>query len=83
MHTELELLVHLGLTPREALAAATSNYAERFGWHELGFVEAGRREDLLVLAADPTLDITNSRKIHSVILEGVILDRDALLSGFR
>jgi hypothetical protein len=80
MHTELELLVRLGLTPREALAAATSNYSERFGWHELGLVEAGRRADLLVLTADPTVDITNSRKIHSVILEGVILERDALLN---
>jgi hypothetical protein len=83
MHTELELLVRLGLTPREALAAATSNYSERFGWHELGLVEVGRRADLLVLAADPRVDITNSRKIHSVILEGVILDRDVLLSAFR
>jgi amidohydrolase family protein len=83
MHTELELLVRLGLTPREALAAATTNYSDRFGWHELGLVEAGRRADLLVLAADPRVDITNSRKIHSVILEGVILDRDALLSAFR
>lgn len=79
MHTELELLVRLGLTPREALAAATSNYSERFGWHELGLVEAGRRADLLILAADPTVDIANSRKIRSVIVEGVILDRDALL----
>ena len=80
MHTELELLVRLGLTPREALAAATSNYSDRFAWHELGLVEAGRRADLLILAADPTADITNSRKIHSVILDGVILDRDALLA---
>lgn len=79
MHTELELLVRLGLTPGEALAAGTSNYSERFGWHELGFVEAGRRADLLVLAADPTVAITNSRKIHTVILDGTILDRDALL----
>ena len=83
MHTELELLVRLGLTPREALAAATSNYSERFGWHELGLVEAGRRADLLILAADPTADITNSRKIRSVIVEGVILDRDALLKGHQ
>ena len=83
MHTELELLVRVGLTPREALAAATSNYSERFGWHELGLVDAGRRADLLILAADPTVDITNSRKIHSVILEGVILDRDALLNASR
>jgi hypothetical protein len=79
MHTELELLVRLGLTPREALAAATSNYSDRLAWHELGLVEAGRRADLLILAADPTVDITNSRKIHTVILDGTILDRDALL----
>jgi hypothetical protein len=83
MHTELELLVRLGLTPREALAAATSNYSERFGWHELGLVEAGSRADLLIVAADPTLDISNTRKIHSVILEGVILDRAALLNAPR
>ena len=61
-------LVRLGLTPREALAAATSNYSEQFGWHELGLVEAGRRADLLILAADPTTDISNTRKIHSVVL---------------
>jgi hypothetical protein len=83
MHTELELLVRLGLTPREALAAATSNYSDRFAWHELGIVETGRRADLLILAADPTVDITNSRKIRSVILDGVILDRDALLKAPR
>jgi hypothetical protein len=79
MHTELELLVRLGLTPREALAAATSNYSERLGWNELGLVEAGRRADMLILTADPTTDITNSRKIQWVILDGVILEREALL----
>ena len=79
MHTELELLVRLGLTPRESLAAATSNYAEQLGWNELGLVEVGRRADLLILTADPTKDITNSRKIRSVILDGVILDQEALL----
>jgi len=81
MHTELELLVRLGLTPREALAAATNNYSDRLAWHELGLVEAGRRADLLILSADPTVDITNSRKIHTVILDGTILDRDALLQA--
>lgn len=83
MHTELELLVRLGLTPREALAGATSNYSERLGWNELGLVEAGRRADLLVLNADPTKDITNSRKIRFVILDGTILDREALLKVDR
>lgn len=83
MHTELELLVRLGLTPREALAAATNNYSERFGWHELGLVQAGRRADLLVLAADPTVDISNTRKIQVVILDGIVLDRDVLLNKAR
>jgi hypothetical protein len=80
-HTELELLVRLGLTPREALAAATGNYCERLGWCELGFVTSGRRADLLILAADPTTDITNSRKIRSVVLDGEVIDRQGLLSG--
>lgn len=83
MHTELELLVRLGLSPREALAAATSNYSERFGWHELGWVESGRRADVLILTADPTVDISNTRKIHSVILDGAVLDRAALLHAPR
>ena len=83
MHTELELLVRLGLTPREALAAATSNYSDQLGWKELGLLEAGRRADLLILTADPTTDITNSRKIRSVIPDGVIVDRETLLKVFR
>jgi hypothetical protein len=79
MHTELELLVRLGLSPREALAAATSNYSAQFHWNELGLIEPGRRADLLILSADPTVDIGNTRKIRSVILDGVVLDRAALL----
>jgi adenine deaminase len=79
MHTELELLVRLGLTPREALAAVTSNYSERFAWKEFGLVEAGRRADLLILTVDSTIEISNTRKIRSVILSGEVLDRDALL----
>jgi hypothetical protein len=82
-HTELALLVRLGLTPREALAAATSNYCESLGWCELGLVASGRRADFLILAADPTADITNSRKIRSVVLEGEVIDRPGLLSGVR
>ena len=54
MHTELELLVRLGLSPREALAAATNNYSLQFGWNELGQIAPGRRADILVVDADPT-----------------------------
>ena len=79
MHTELEMLVRAGLSPRAALAAATGNYAEIFGWAELGAVAAGRRADLLVLDADPARDTANVDRIDSVYLAGEKLDRDALL----
>jgi hypothetical protein len=79
MHTELELLVRLGLTPREALAAATSNYAEQFHWSELGQIAPGRRADILVLDGDPTMNIWNARRINTLILDGNTIDRDGLL----
>ena len=83
MHTELELLVRLGMTPRQALAAATSNYSTRFGWTELGLIETGRRADILLLSADPTVDIANTRRISGVMLAGSMLDRAALLKDRR
>jgi imidazolonepropionase-like amidohydrolase len=79
LHTELELLVRLGLSPREALAAATNNYALQFGWNELGLIAPGRRADILILDSDPTVNIWNARRISTVILDGQPLDRDSLL----
>jgi hypothetical protein len=79
LHTELELLVRLGLSPREALAAATNNYALQFGWNELGLISPGRRADILVLDSDPTVSIWNARRISGIILDGEPLDRNALL----
>jgi len=80
MHTELEMMVRLGLSPREALAAATNNYALQFGWNELGQIAPGRRADLLVIDADPTINIWNVRRISELIVDGNVLDRDALLN---
>jgi adenine deaminase len=79
MHTELELLVRLGLSPREALAAATNNYALQFGWNELGLIAPGRRADILVVDGDPTENIWNARRISTLIMDGNVLDRDGLL----
>jgi hypothetical protein len=78
-HTELELLVRLGLSPREALAAATNNYSLEFGWHELGLIAPGRRADILVLDADPTSNIWNVRRISTLIFDGHVIDRQSLL----
>ncbi|MFP5205671.1 MAG: amidohydrolase family protein [Acidobacteriota bacterium] len=79
VHTELELLVRLGLSPREALAAATNNFALQFGWTELGLVAPGRRADILIVNGDPTIDIWNARNISTLIMDGVLIDRDSLL----
>jgi hypothetical protein len=79
LHTELELLTRIGLTPRQALAAATSNFGTLMGWDQVGQVKAGYNADLLVLDEDPVQDVSNLKKISRIILNGEILDRDALL----
>jgi hypothetical protein len=79
LHTELEMLVRLGLSPRESLAAATNNYALQFGWTELGQVAPGRRADVLVVDGDPTVNVWNARRISTLIEDGNVIDRDALL----
>ena len=79
LHIELELLVRLGLSPREALAAATNNFSLQFGWNELGQIAPGRRADILVVDGDPTVNVWNARRISAIILNGEPLDRDALL----
>lgn len=80
LHVELEMLVRIGLTPREALAAATNNYAMQFNWNELGLVAPGRRADILVVDADPTVSTWNVRRISTLIVDGNVLDREALLN---
>jgi hypothetical protein len=79
LHTELKLLTRIGLTPRQALAAATSNVGEMFGWSEVGQVKAGCHADLLVLDENPAQEIGNLKKIRLVILNGKVLDRNRLL----
>lgn len=79
LHTELELLVRLGLSPREALAAATNNYALQFGWTELGQIAPGRRADILVVDGDPTVNVWNARNIWTLIEDGNVIDREGLL----
>lgn len=80
LHTELEMLVRLGLTPREALAAATNNYSLQLNWNDIGLIAAGRRADILVVDGDPTVNVWNVRKISTLVLDGNILDRTALLA---
>jgi len=79
MHTELQLLTRIGLSHREAIAAATWNIAETYGFEEIGKIEAGRRADLLVLNADPLDDLGNLKLIDVLIKDGKQIDRGKLL----
>lgn len=77
MHRELELLVEAGLSPAEALAAATSVPARIFGLDDRGRIEPGLRADLVLVDGDPTREITATRAIVGVWKSGTPIDRDA------
>ena len=82
MHQELELLVESGLTPAAALQAATINNARSLKQGDnLGSIAAGKFADLVILSADPTADIPNTRKIEQVIRGGRVCDPQALLKA--
>jgi imidazolonepropionase-like amidohydrolase len=75
LHHELELLVRSGLTPLEALAAATSESARAFGFHDRGRIAVGMRADLLLINGDPSVNITATRDIVGVWKLGVRYSR--------
>jgi imidazolonepropionase-like amidohydrolase len=80
IHWDLELLVRAGLSPLEALRAATSNAASELGLEgQLGCISPGAFADLVVLEADPLEDIRNTQKIYAIIKGGKVIDRTSLL----
>ncbi len=79
LHAELDLLVRSGLSPTQALRAATLNPARCLGRaDELGSIEVGKLADLVLLDADPLVDIRNASHIVAVVAGGRLLDRAAL-----
>jgi imidazolonepropionase-like amidohydrolase len=78
LHDELELLVGAGLPPVAALRAATSAPAAVFPKLQTGSIAPGRRADLVLLDANPLIDIRNARRIRAVILAGKFFDRPTL-----
>jgi imidazolonepropionase-like amidohydrolase len=70
-HTELELMVKAGMTPMQALVAATGGAARVMKLdRQLGTIQPGKWADLLVLNADPVRDIRHTRLIESVWIAG-------------
>ena len=74
-HEEMEDMVLAGMTPTQVIVAATRNGAEFLRIADAGTLEAGKSADFIVLDANPLDDITNTRKISSVILRGAAVDR--------
>lgn len=85
IHDEMELLVtSAGLTPHEAITAATRTNAEILGVQgTTGTLEVGKLADVVVLAADPTRDIRNTRCVTHVIKGGhvIVVNRAKLSLG--
>jgi imidazolonepropionase-like amidohydrolase len=79
LHDELKLMVVAGLTPMQALETATTNPALYFGVSKTwGRIDAGYSANFILLNADPLVNISNTREIDAVILNGQFLDRSNL-----
>ena len=74
-HVELEMMVEAGMTPMQALVAATGDGARVMRLDGLGTLEPGKWADLVVLNANPLDDITNTRQIDSVWVAGRRLEQ--------
>ncbi len=85
VHDELRLLVDAGLTPLDALRTATLNPARYLeATDSLGTIAVDKMADLVLLDADPLVDIRNTERIHAVVANGTLIDgaeRQRLLDG--
>ena len=84
VHMEMEQLVAAGLTPLQAIHAATGAAARILGADkELGTIEVGKWADLVLLDADPLSDIRNTRRIWNVMHNGQLIDRLAIVKSIK
>ncbi len=79
LHQELELLVEAGLTPLQAIRAATAEAAKILGFDDVGRIAAGQAADLIIVDGDPTRDIRATRAVRTVVLRGQVYTQQELL----
>jgi imidazolonepropionase-like amidohydrolase len=75
LHGEMELLVQAGMSPVEALTAATSSPAAVFGLNDRGRIAKGMRADMILVDGDPTSDIRATRAIAGIWQQGIAVER--------
>jgi imidazolonepropionase-like amidohydrolase len=81
LHHELELLVEAGIPPLEVIKIATRNGAQALDIEEdVGTIEPGKQADMIVLSENPLDDISNTKKIETVINNGQLIDRVELMN---
>jgi imidazolonepropionase-like amidohydrolase len=74
---EFEYLVKYGMTPVQAIQAATTVAAEMMGWQDrIGSIEKGKFADLIAVAGDPTVDITELERVRFVMKGGDVVRND-------
>jgi len=81
-HLDLESMVAMGMTPMEAIVAATRDGAQ-IAKINTGMLAPGKQADFIVLDANPLDSISNTRKINKVYLRGQQVDRDMLRAKFQ
>jgi imidazolonepropionase-like amidohydrolase len=75
VHREIELYVKAGFTPLEAIQAATIVPARVMKLDkELGTIEVGKKADLIILDGNPLDDISNIRRVKTVVHDGRVYD---------
>ncbi|MEO2157977.1 MAG: amidohydrolase family protein [bacterium] len=80
-HLELEDMVRTGMSPADVIISATANSATLLEMEDIGTVDVGKKANFIVLDANPLDDITNTRRISAVYLDGEAVDREAV--GFQ
>jgi imidazolonepropionase-like amidohydrolase len=81
LHRELELLVRCGISPAQALAAATTGPARVFSLGDRGCMGVGQRTDLILASGNPLTDITATRSIERIWRAGTACDRGAFAAS--
>ncbi|MAV33109.1 MAG: hypothetical protein CMQ02_06705 [Gammaproteobacteria bacterium] len=82
-HRELQIFVRLGMTPMQALMAATSVAAQHLNLADSGFLRLGYRADMLILNTNPLDNIRATEDINSVYIRGERVDREGLSASWR
>lgn len=83
LHRELELYVQAGMTPAEVLRSATLTSAQVAGKDkELGSIAVGKKANLILVEGDPTKNISDIRKVETIIKAGNVYDSKALYQSY-